>query len=95
MEVVVYYIDSTVRYMDGPRITITERLARLSGAMAFRVFLLFMFTLLLCWPYFSFVRTASMQGLFAYLFVIWVVLIGVLLVISSIRERSTDTKNNG
>ncbi|AKM78668.1 TPA: hypothetical protein DDZ49_02400 [Candidatus Wolfebacteria bacterium] len=81
--------------MDGSTITIKERFSRLYDAIAFKVLLLFIFIVLSCWPYLSFVNTASMRGLFLYLFGVWALLIVVLLVTNTTKEYSSNSKDNG
>lgn len=64
-------------------------------AIAFRFFLLFLFVLLFSWPYLSFVGRVSIETLFAYLFAVWALLIGILILMGLARKHSDDIKNNG
>lgn len=84
-----------IRYMNGSKVKITERFSELLNATAFRIFLFLFFLLLSCWPYLSFIDTVSIGTIFLYLFGIWAVLIGALVLIGVAGGRSNDIKNNG
>ncbi len=80
--------------MNGPKVTIRERLVKMCNSMACRGLLMVFFLLLFCWPYLSFVDTASIGTLFAYFFGVWALLIGVLFLIGLAREDVNNDKDN-